>query len=320
MERPAPSDKRSSTSKESLLTHPELPPDHVSSLLSPLFDGDTGLSPTNTAPTMPDTTQSEGEPNPPSSAPPAKPSRGTPLRPLARRDFLYRITKAKRARATRTLSNARHNQSLITAHFPDLRPASLPIHHRLPALTPLLPRSLPNLGWKRDPSYRIQFDPPQEASFPFPHSPPDSPTQSCRDTHSLGHDTCMSAHPTSRSDGTPLPPDAADLPTPPKQTTTANRTLVPSLPRARLKFITINAQKAGANSPSLTDIVTQLDQHFPCFLLLTETHMHPHNGALLHVLRNREYRVHHHPANAPFHPDELPEARLPAQITQPGGG
>jgi hypothetical protein len=48
--------------------------------------------------------------------------------------------------------------------------------------------------------------------------------------------------------------------------------------------------------------------------------MHPYSGALLHVLRNREYRVHHHPANAPFHPDNLPEARLPAQITHPGGG
>ncbi len=105
--------------------------------------------------------QSEGEPNPPSSAPSARLSSGTPLRSLARRDLLYMITKAKRARATRTLSNVRHNQSLITVHFPDLRPASLPIHHRLPALTPLLQRSLPSLGWKLDPSYMIQFDPPQ---------------------------------------------------------------------------------------------------------------------------------------------------------------
>ncbi len=48
--------------------------------------------------------------------------------------------------------------------------------------------------------------------------------------------------------------------------------------------------------------------------------MHPHSGALLHVLRNMEYRVHHHPANAPFYPEGLPEARLPVQITHPGGG
>ena len=48
--------------------------------------------------------------------------------------------------------------------------------------------------------------------------------------------------------------------------------------------------------------------------------MHPHCGALLHVLRNREYRVHYHPVNAPFHPDGLPEARLPVQLTHPGGG
>ncbi len=48
--------------------------------------------------------------------------------------------------------------------------------------------------------------------------------------------------------------------------------------------------------------------------------MYPHSGALLHVLRNREYGVHHHPSQAPFHPEGLSEARLPAHITQTGGG
>ena len=38
-----------------------------------------------------------------------------------------------------------------------------------------------------------------------------------------------------------------------------------------LTFITINAQKAGAQSPSLSDIVTMLDDHSPDILLLTET-------------------------------------------------
>ena len=48
--------------------------------------------------------------------------------------------------------------------------------------------------------------------------------------------------------------------------------------------------------------------------------MHPHNGALLHVLCNREYRIHHHSVRAPFHPNGLPEAWLPSQLTHPGGG
>ena len=63
-----------------------------------------------------------------------------------------------------------------------------------------------------------------------------------------------------------------------------------------------------------------VDAHSPDFLLLTETPMHPHSGALLHALRNRGYKVHHHQVNAPFHPDGLPEARLPAHLTHPGGG
>ncbi len=47
-----------------------------------------------------------------------------------------------------------------------------------------------------------------------------------------------------------------------------------------LKFLTINVQKAGANSPSLADIITVMDQHSPDFLLLTEAPLAPHNGAL----------------------------------------
>jgi hypothetical protein len=98
----------------------------------------------------------------------------------------------------------------------------------------------------------------------------------------------------------------------PEQDTPAKYTPTSPSMGERLKFFTINAQKAGANSPSLTDLVTLLDQQSPDFLLIKETPMHPHSGALLHVLRNREYRVHHHPSNASFHPDGLPEARLPA--------
>ena len=67
-----------------------------------------------------------------------------------------------------------------------------------------------------------------------------------------------------------------------------------------LKFLTINVQKAGANIPSLVDIITMLDQHSPDFLLLTETPLPPNSGALCQTLRNRRYRIHHTPANAPL--------------------
>ncbi len=63
-----------------------------------------------------------------------------------------------------------------------------------------------------------------------------------------------------------------------------------------------------------------IDQHSPDLFFLTETPMHPHSGALIHALRNRGYKVHHHPSNAPFQPDGLLEARLLDHITHLGGG
>jgi hypothetical protein len=38
-----------------------------------------------------------------------------------------------------------------------------------------------------------------------------------------------------------------------------------------LTFLTLDVQKAKANSPSLANITTVLDQHKPDFLFLTET-------------------------------------------------
>ena len=87
-----------------------------------------------------------------------------------------------------------------------------------------------------------------------------------------------------------------------------------------LTLLTINEQKAVANSPSLSDIVTMLNDHSPDILFLTETPLHTRSGALTHVLRNREYCIHYHPANAPSPPDIIPEARIPAHLTQTGGG
>ncbi len=75
----------------------------------------------------------------------------------------------------------------------------------------------------------------------------------------------------------------------------------------------------GHQSPSLTDMVTLLDLRTPNIFLLTETPMHPHQGALARVLNQRGYKIHYHAINAPSPPGILPEARLPTHITHNGG-
>jgi len=44
--------------------------------------------------------------------------------------------------------------------------------------------------------------------------------------------------------------------------------------------------------------------HKPDILLLTETPMQPHHGALTHVLRNRNYKTHYIPVNSPPPPPQ----------------
>ena len=85
-----------------------------------------------------------------------------------------------------------------------------------------------------------------------------------------------------------------------------------------ISILTLNTQNMGTNSPSLTDMVTLLDRHTPDVLLLTETPPLPHQGALTQVLRNRGYKTHYHPANAPSPTGTLPEARLPTHTTHGG--
>ena len=132
----------------------------------------------------------------------------------------------------------------------------------------------------------------------------------------------MSAPPAPNPNAALMPTAATGLTTIPHSDQGSPATNTPALPPQgeRLSFLTINTQKTGFNSPSLTDLVSLVYTHSPDFLLLTETPMHPHSGALLHALCNREYKIHHHTVNAPFHPDGLPEARLPASLTHPGGG
>jgi hypothetical protein len=91
-------------------------------------------------------------------------------------------------------------------------------------------------------------------------------------------------------------------------------------PTTDIFILTLNTQKAGYNSPSLTDLVVILDLHKPDILLLTETPMHSHHGALAQVLCNRDYKTHYNPLNSPSPPNTLPEARLPTHTTHNGGG
>ena len=92
------------------------------------------------------------------------------------------------------------------------------------------------------------------------------------------------------------------------------------LPSERLSFLAPNLQKAGSNRPSQRNIVSLLNLHTPNFLLLTGIPLLPNNGALTHTLRNRGYKIHYQPINAPTLPDTLPEARLPDYLTHSGGG
>jgi hypothetical protein len=61
-----------------------------------------------------------------------------------------------------------------------------------------------------------------------------------------------------------------------------------------LTFLILNGQKAGANSPSLADIITMTYQRIPYyFLFFTGTPLRPNSGALIHSLRNQGYSIHY---------------------------
>ena len=185
------------------------------------------------------------------------------------------------------------------------------------------------MGWAPDPTFVIRTDPLKGASYPFPHSPPGSPhPEEDREPRSEGQ-TPTPGTPTQREEGTGgthnsrSPTHGGTRLSPSWSTDTpSDTTLTPVVDSTHtsLKFLTINAQKAGPNSPSLSDIVTILDEHNPDVLFLTETPQHSRSGALAQVLRNRGFHIHYHPANAPSTPETLPEARTPAHLTQAGGG
>jgi len=105
---------------------------------------------------------------PPPSAQRAPTSRSFPLLLLiSKRYFLRRTITAKRAHSVRIRASKRQPQSMLTDHWPELRPVSLPIYHRTKTPPPLLQRSLPSLGRKRDPSHKIRLDPPPPQRGPI---------------------------------------------------------------------------------------------------------------------------------------------------------
>ena len=167
------------------------------------------------------------------------------------------------------------------------------------------------------------------AEYPFEYSPPNSPLKDL-DPPSTEHSTPPERNLASLSGR--FPPESLPSDDPPGSLASLleadpeARALPADIPHTqgavpseRLSFLTLNAQKAGSNNPSLTDIVYISDLHTPDFLLLTETPLLPKNGALTHILRNGGYKIHYNSINAPSPPGPLPEARLPDHLTHPGG-
>jgi len=66
----------------------------------------------------------------------------------------------KRRETTRRHTNHAKSQSLITEHWPPLRPPALPIPSQMRALLPLLMGSLDTFGWRPYLEYIIRYDPP----------------------------------------------------------------------------------------------------------------------------------------------------------------
>jgi hypothetical protein len=194
-----------------------------------------------------------------------------------------------------------------------------------------LPGSLHSFGGRHEPNYKIRHDPTVMTEYPFefspPHYPMEAPSTVLADyppplgyTHKpiseeFSQETsysfdCHNTSPSLRKADS----EAKALPTNIPQTQGA-------LPAEKLSILTlINVQIVGSTSSSLRNIVSILDLHTLGFLLLTETPSLPNNEALTHTLRNRGYKIHYHPVNAPTPPGTLPEARLPTHLTHSGDG
>jgi len=260
----------------------------------------------------------------------SKPGGYSPTYILDKEDIKSRRLSASSRNITRTQEHQARKHSTLKDYWPTFIPASLSVRPPGEPRPLLLPRSLPSMGWKPDPTFVIRRDPIKEASYPFPHSPPGSPHPEDELMSSTNGQPPTPSGKSARQGIDPIEAPSSAGPSHKDNFTIPQGEFVTSgaaLPLTHvpptntiLTFLTINAQTAGTNSPSLSDVVTMLDDHSPDILFFTDTPLHTRSGVLLHVLRNRGFRIHYHKSNALSPPDTLPEARIPAHLTHAGGG
>jgi hypothetical protein len=219
---------------------------------------------------------------------------------------MKRMAAALRRDTIRNKKNKPCRQSTLPAHWPTLIPQSLPIRPAPRPVLPSQPNNLHNYGWKPDPNFRIRIHTPPHADYPFEYPPTTTPRVAHFQNSTVSitppvetvtpediaqDDQWLPHEPDLNPCGTPHPaPQGPD-------THLLHPTVPP--PATDISILTLNIQKAGHNSPSLTDLVTILDLHKPDILLLTETPMHPHQGALTQALCNRGYKTHYNLVNSP---------------------
>ena len=88
-----------------------------------------------------------------------KPGGYHPTYILDKEDVNSRNRLVSSRNTTRKQANQARNQSTLMDYWPTLTPASLPVRHPKESRTHLLPRSLPNMGWKMDPTLDIRPKP-----------------------------------------------------------------------------------------------------------------------------------------------------------------
>ena len=146
------------------------------------------------------------------------------------------------------------------------------------------------MGWKPDLTYVIRHDSQSGTLYPFPYSPPEAPPPVGVSTSpSSGHSSTFTRKITRKGNG-PMEVSSPDvsknteiLNISQRESHIADPVQLPdtaSTVDTVLTFLTIHAQKAGANSPSLAHVITMLNDHSPDILFVTEAPLHTHSTGL----------------------------------------
>ncbi len=162
-------------------------------------------------------------------------------------------------------------------YWPTFVPDSLPVRPHRETRPSLLPNSLHNMGWKPDPTFVIRPDINRDASFPFLHSPPGSPQTEEDAPSSIEQPPYSPDTPTISGDdlvgASPIRPTFIDSRTAPKSARPPTGQVLPPTTATQaptdLTLMTLNAQKTGAHSPSLSDIIRMIDDISPDIIFLT---------------------------------------------------